>query len=286
MAGKSKRIRAAVEKVDREKLYPLNEALSLLKELSSVKFDESVDVVCQSGRECPQSPTRTYAFDRHCRKAPASRFGSRCSPTASDAEAARAAGADVVGWRIWPTRSKWVRLIFELVHCHAGLRCAWLGKLGQILGSPRHDAQSRRWEPSRHRRRERPCPTPRPARCSTGSTRPESSTAPLARSISIQRRRPARRTSNAVLMPALIQAPSLQRPRASTSGAWRCPAPWDREWRVDRASSQSAQVIAEACLRADGTNINQNSGCSEVLRSIREFVLERMSPVGYVKDRW
>ncbi len=49
MAKKSKRIRAALEKVEREKLYPLEEALNLLKELSSVKFDESVDVSVNLG---------------------------------------------------------------------------------------------------------------------------------------------------------------------------------------------------------------------------------------------
>ncbi|MYI99665.1 MAG: 50S ribosomal protein L1, partial [Gemmatimonadetes bacterium] len=49
MAKNGKRIRAVLEKVEREKLYPVGEALSLLKELSSAKFDESVDMAVNLG---------------------------------------------------------------------------------------------------------------------------------------------------------------------------------------------------------------------------------------------
>ena len=39
-----KRMKSVHEKVDRQKLYPVDEAFGLLKELSSVKFDETVDI--------------------------------------------------------------------------------------------------------------------------------------------------------------------------------------------------------------------------------------------------
>ena len=39
----------AREKVDRDKYYPLDEALTMLKELSFTKFDESVDVAVRLG---------------------------------------------------------------------------------------------------------------------------------------------------------------------------------------------------------------------------------------------
>ena len=40
---KGKRYLAAMEKVDRAKLYPMEEAVQVVKDAASVKFDESVD---------------------------------------------------------------------------------------------------------------------------------------------------------------------------------------------------------------------------------------------------
>jgi|GEM_PF-2374256 len=44
MAKVGKRIRDARAKVDRNKAYPLDEAIKLVKETASVKFDETVDI--------------------------------------------------------------------------------------------------------------------------------------------------------------------------------------------------------------------------------------------------
>ena len=44
MAKTSKRYRAAAEKVDFEKAYPVAEAVALAKELASAKFDETVEL--------------------------------------------------------------------------------------------------------------------------------------------------------------------------------------------------------------------------------------------------
>lgn len=49
MAKLSKRKQAIRAKVDRTKLYPVDEALSLLKEVASAKFSESVDVAVNLG---------------------------------------------------------------------------------------------------------------------------------------------------------------------------------------------------------------------------------------------
>ena len=49
MAQKSKGYRAAAEKIDRQKLYPLNEALALVKETKRAKFDETVELVARIG---------------------------------------------------------------------------------------------------------------------------------------------------------------------------------------------------------------------------------------------
>ena len=49
MAKSSKRVRAAREKVDREKHYAVGDAINLVKELTSVKFDETVDASINLG---------------------------------------------------------------------------------------------------------------------------------------------------------------------------------------------------------------------------------------------
>ena len=49
MARLCKRFKAIREKVDNDKQYPIDEALSLLKELSSVKFTESIDISVNLG---------------------------------------------------------------------------------------------------------------------------------------------------------------------------------------------------------------------------------------------
>ena len=49
MAKASKRFRASAEKVDRNKLYPAQEALELAKSCATAKFKESVDVAIQLG---------------------------------------------------------------------------------------------------------------------------------------------------------------------------------------------------------------------------------------------
>jgi large subunit ribosomal protein L1 len=43
MAKVSKRVAANVSKVDRNKTYPLADALALVKQTATAKFDESVD---------------------------------------------------------------------------------------------------------------------------------------------------------------------------------------------------------------------------------------------------
>ena len=49
MAGRGKRYRAAAKLVEAEKLYPLGEAVELLKQMPAGKFDESVDIAVRLG---------------------------------------------------------------------------------------------------------------------------------------------------------------------------------------------------------------------------------------------
>jgi len=132
MAKNGKRIRAVLEKVEREKLYPVGEALSLLKELSSAKFDESVDMAVNLGVNARKS-------DQNVRGATVLPKGTgktvRVAVFAEgeDADAAREAGADLVGLEDLADRVKAGEIEFEFcIATPASMRV--VGQLGQILG--------------------------------------------------------------------------------------------------------------------------------------------------------
>jgi len=55
MANISKRLTALQSKVDRNKFYPIDEALNLVKECATAKFDESIDVAVQLGIDAKKS---------------------------------------------------------------------------------------------------------------------------------------------------------------------------------------------------------------------------------------
>ena len=132
VGGGGKRIRAAVEKIDREKLYPLNDALSLVKELASAKFDESVDAAVNLGVNARKS-------DQNVRGATVLPKGTgrtvRVAVFADgeNAEAARAAGADLVGLDDLADAVKQGRIEFDLcIATPDAMRI--VGQLGQVLG--------------------------------------------------------------------------------------------------------------------------------------------------------
>ena len=55
MAKLSKRLQAIQAKIDRAKLYPLPEALALVKDTATAKFDESIDVAINLGVDARKS---------------------------------------------------------------------------------------------------------------------------------------------------------------------------------------------------------------------------------------
>ncbi|HEY8966108.1 MAG TPA: 50S ribosomal protein L1 [Candidatus Methylacidiphilales bacterium] len=93
----SKRYREASKKVDAVKLYPLNDAVKLLKELPKGKSDETVDLSFRLGVDPKQS-------DQMVRGTVALPHGSGKNvrvlvfAKGAAAEAAQAAGADIVGF--------------------------------------------------------------------------------------------------------------------------------------------------------------------------------------------
>src|SRR5690606_183854 len=96
MAKLSKRAAAIAAKIDRNKLYPVNEALDLVKETATAKFDESIDIAVQLGID----PRKSDQLVRGSVVLPAGTGKSvRVAVFAQGdkAEEAREAGAEIVG---------------------------------------------------------------------------------------------------------------------------------------------------------------------------------------------
>jgi len=132
MAKLGKRAKAIRAKVDRQKVHALSEALSLVKECATAKFDESVDVAVQLGIDAKKS-------DQVVR-------GSVVLPAGigktvrvavftqgAKADEARAAGADLVGMEDLAEQVKAGVFNFDVVVASPDAMRV-VGGLGQILG--------------------------------------------------------------------------------------------------------------------------------------------------------
>jgi large subunit ribosomal protein L1 len=132
MAKLSKRMQAIRAKLVPGKFYPVEEALGLLKELSGVKFRESVDVAVNLGVDPRKS-------DQVVRSATVLPHGTgktvRVAVFAqgANAEAAKAAGADVVGFEDLAESVKAGNLDFDVVIASPDAMRV-VGQLGKILG--------------------------------------------------------------------------------------------------------------------------------------------------------
>lgn len=132
MAKASKRIQALKAKVDRSKLYSVDEALALVKGAATAKFDESVDVAVNLGvdpRKSDQVVRGSVVMPRGTGKSV--RVAVFCQGAA--AEAARAAGADIVGFDDLAAEVKGGRMDFDVVIATPDAMKV-VGQLGQILG--------------------------------------------------------------------------------------------------------------------------------------------------------
>ncbi len=132
MAKLSKRQKALQGKVDSTKLYPVEDALALVKECATAKFDESIDVAVQLGVDARKS-------DQVVRGAVVLPNGTgktiRVAVFAQGARAdeAKAAGADVVGMEDLAAQVKEGNINFDVVVA-APDAMRVVGTLGQILG--------------------------------------------------------------------------------------------------------------------------------------------------------
>lgn len=128
----AKRINALRAKIDRNKLYPVTEALTLVKENATAKFNESIDTVVNLGIDARKS-------DQLVRGALVLPNGTgkvtRVAVFAqgAQAEAAKAAGADFVGFEDLAEKVKAGFLDFDVaIATPDAMRI--VGTLGQVLG--------------------------------------------------------------------------------------------------------------------------------------------------------
>ena len=132
MATLTKRQKATAGKVDTNKLYTLDNALVIIKECATAKFDESIDVAVQLGIDAKKS-------DQVVRGAVVMPNGTgktkRVAVFAQGAKAeeARAAGADIVGMDDLAADIKAGKMDFDVVIASPDTMRV-VGTLGQILG--------------------------------------------------------------------------------------------------------------------------------------------------------
>lgn len=132
MAKLGKREKENNSKVEAQKFYSINEALELVKAFANAKFDESVDVAVQLGID----PRKSDQAVRGAVVMPAGTGKTvRVAVFAAGAaaEAAKEAGADVVGLEDLVASVKGGNLDFDVVIAEPSAM-RFVGQLGQILG--------------------------------------------------------------------------------------------------------------------------------------------------------
>ncbi len=132
MAKLTKRIRAIREKIEAGRLYPVEEAFELLKEVSSVKFKESVEVCINLGVD-PRKSDQVVRGSTVLPKGTGKTVRVAVFAQAANADAAREAGADIVGFEDLAEEIKGGKMDFDVVIATPDAMRV-VGKLGQILG--------------------------------------------------------------------------------------------------------------------------------------------------------
>jgi large subunit ribosomal protein L1 len=133
MAGENgKRIRAAREGIDRTKLYPLSDAVKLVKERAKAKFDETVEVAMNLGVDPRHADQMVRGV---CNLPNGSGRTVRVAVFARGAKAddARAAGADVVGAEDLVERVQGGNIDFDRCIATPDMM-PLVGRLGKVLG--------------------------------------------------------------------------------------------------------------------------------------------------------
>jgi large subunit ribosomal protein L1 len=132
MAQLTKRVRAMREKIRPGQAYPATEAFDLLRDLSKVKFRESVDVSVNLGVD-PRKSDQVVRGSTVLPNGTGKTVRVAVFTQGANADAAREAGADVVGMDDLAEQVRAGELNFDVVIASPDAMRV-VGQLGQILG--------------------------------------------------------------------------------------------------------------------------------------------------------
>ena len=132
MANLSKRYKALTGKVDRDKLYPLADAMKMVKENATAKFNESIDVAINLGIDAKKSD-QTVRGSVVLPAGTGKTVRVAVFAQGDKAQAAKDAGADLVGLDDLAAEIKGGKMDFDVVIATADTMRV-VGQLGQILG--------------------------------------------------------------------------------------------------------------------------------------------------------
>src|SRR6266849_3771377 len=132
MAHVSKRRKAFANKVDHAKSYPAMEAMKLVKETATAKFDEAVDVAVNLGIDAKKGD-QTVRGSVVLPAGTGKKVRVAVFAAGDKAQAAKAAGADLVGMEDLAEQVKAGKIDFDVVIA-APEAMRVVGQLGQILG--------------------------------------------------------------------------------------------------------------------------------------------------------
>ena len=132
MSQASKRLRAIKEKIDRNRSYPVVEALQLIKESATAKFDESIDIAVNLGvdaRKSDQMVRGSVVLPKGIGKT----VRVAVFAQGENAQKARDAGAEIVGFDDLAAEIKAGKMDFDVVIATPDAMRV-VGQLGQVLG--------------------------------------------------------------------------------------------------------------------------------------------------------
>ena len=132
MANLTKRLKALRGKIVPQKLYPVKEALALAKETAAAKFDESIDVAVNLGVD-PRKSDQVVRGSVVLPSGTGKTVRVAVFAQGEKAEAAKAAGADIVGFDDLAAEVRAGNLNFDIVIATPDAMKV-VGQLGQILG--------------------------------------------------------------------------------------------------------------------------------------------------------
>jgi large subunit ribosomal protein L1 len=121
-----------VQKIDREKMYPVTEAITLVKECATAKFDESIDIAVQLGID-PKKSDQLVRGSVVLPEGTGKSVRVAVFAQGDKAEQAKAAGADIVGMEDLAEQIKGGIFNFDVVIASPDTMRI-VGTLGQILG--------------------------------------------------------------------------------------------------------------------------------------------------------